>query len=428
MPERFLLAALVGVAFVLNARRSLRFQLVLVPAFFSGWLVSELAPQLLVLHALGVAWFILKGALTAWQGWVGLGLSGFIALVLVGFIRESYRVEKRFDDVLTEAIGPAAARRPVVWKEFAFPFKLWTRKIKRTRNVPYASANTRRYRLDVWQSREERDVPRPCLLYVVGGAWIVGVSNKDHQGKPLLIEMASQGWVCFSINYPLAPRSKMPAQIIGVKQAIAWIKEHAQEYGGDPNFIMITGNSAGGHLSSLAALTPNDPAFQPGFEDADTTVQAAAPFYGVYDFTGAQLDELRGGVRRHKKGMLRFFQLTVVGKRLSKEPELFRSVSPYHRAGPGAPPFIVIHGAGDTLAIVEEARWFVERLRKVSREPVIYVELPGTQHAFDHFLSIRALYTVRSIARFGEWAFKRFTDARPSPQQDRELRSPTSTG
>ena len=70
-----------------------------------------------------------------------------------------------------------------------------------------------------------------------------------------------------------------------MKRALAWVKEHIAEYGGDPDFVAITGGSAGGHLSSLAALTPNVAAFQPGFEDADTTVQAAVPFYGVYDFT-----------------------------------------------------------------------------------------------------------------------------------------------
>ena len=56
---------------------------------------------------------------------------------------------------------------------------------------------------------------------------------------------------------------------------------HIAEYGGDPDFVAITGGSAGGHLSSLAALTASDPAFHPGFEDIDTRLQAAIPFYGV---------------------------------------------------------------------------------------------------------------------------------------------------
>ena len=96
--------------------------------------------------------------------------------------------------------------------------------------------------------------------------------------------LAELGWVCVAINYRLSPRSTWPDQIIDVKRALAWTKEHIAEYGGDPDWVAITGGSAGGHLSSLAALTPNDPQFQPGFEDADTSVRAAVPFYGLYDF------------------------------------------------------------------------------------------------------------------------------------------------
>jgi acetyl esterase/lipase len=91
--------------------------------------------------------------------------------------------------------------------------------------------------------------------------------------------------VCVSINYRLSPRAAWPDHIVDVKRALAWIKEHIADYGGDPNFVAITGGSAGGHLCSLAALSPNEPSFQPGFEEADTSVACAVPFYGVYDFT-----------------------------------------------------------------------------------------------------------------------------------------------
>ena len=63
------------------------------------------------------------------------------------------------------------------------------------------------------------------------------------------------------------------------------MREHIAEYGGDPEFIAVSGGSAGGHLSSLLALTPNQPEWQPGFEDMDTSVDACIPFYGVYDMT-----------------------------------------------------------------------------------------------------------------------------------------------
>jgi acetyl esterase/lipase len=281
----------------------------------------------------------------------------------------------------------------------------------------------RRLRLDVWSSGE--GTGRPCLVYVPGGAWVALISNKNHQAKPLLIEMASRGWVCFAVNYPVSPRARFPEHIIAVKRAIAWVKQHAHEYGGDPSFVMIAGNSAGGHLSSLAALSANDGRFQPGFEDADTTVQAAAPFYGVYDWTGSLADELSRASRRHKLGMVRFLQRVVLR---TKDPEAFELASPLLRVSSNAPPFFVIHGDKDVLALVEEARAFVARLRELSREPVAYAELPGTQHAFDHFLSIRALFAVRAIGRFGDWAFNRWkaSGARREQPSDRAAPSPTS--
>lgn len=428
MPTALLVASLLGLAFVLNARRALRMQIVVVPAFFASWLVIELAPQLLAVHVVAVAVFAWRGALQAWQGWVGLALSPAIGWLLWGLVREAHRAHDVLDDVLTEAIGPAAAHRPVLWKEFAFPFKLWSRTIRRVRDVPYAAPGTRRHRLDVWHTADDT-TDRPCFLYVPGGAWTVGISNKNQQGKPLLIEMASRGWVCFAMNYPVSPRARFPAHIIAVKRAIAWIHEHAHAYGGDPRFLMISGNSAGGHLSSLAALTPNDPAYQPGFEDADTTVQAAAPLYGIYDLTGAMLDELPRVERRHKKGALRFLELSVVRQRLRNDRSVFEAGSPWHRVGSHAPPFFVVHGAMDTLALASEARAFTERLRHVSGEKVVYAELPRTQHAFDQFLSIRTLYAVRAIARFGEWAYERWklsSDGPLSEPRDRDVRSPTS--
>ena len=62
----------------------------------------------------------------------------------------------------------------------------------------------------------------------------------------------------------------------------------------------------------------------------------------------------------------------------------------------------MIHGRNDTLVPVEEARLLVERLRALSDQPVVYLELPGTQHAFDVFPSIRSAHVVRAVGRFVE--------------------------
>jgi acetyl esterase/lipase len=428
VPALFLATALVGLAFVVNARRAVRLPPLLVPAFFGSWLTIELAPHLLVLMGAGTGVLVVRGGLGAWPGWMALAVNALSAYLLLGMVRESYRAAQILDDALTEAIGPSSTPAAAVrWREFAFPFKLWSRRIVRLRDVAYADPPGRRHRLDVWHPRDGGP-GRPCLLYVPGGAWTTAITNKNHQGKPLLIEMSSRGWVCFSMNYPVSPRARFPEHIVAVKRAIAWIRENARRYGGDARFLVIAGNSAGGHLSALAALTPQDPAYQPGFEGADTSIQAAAPLYGVYDLTGAMLGELPRALRRHKRAALRYLERVVVRRRLAEDPEIFERGSPWHRVGPHAPPFFVVHGSMDSLALVEEARAFVERLRAVSSEPVAYAELPRTQHAFDQFLSIRTIHTVRAIARFAEWAYARFSAGPRAPDAGRELRSPTSQG
>ncbi|OOK65057.1 alpha/beta hydrolase fold family protein [Mycobacterium kansasii] len=65
------------------------------------------------------------------------------------------------------------------------------------------------------------------------------------------------------VELPVSPLHTWPAHIVDVKRALAWVKENIAAYGGDPDFVAISGGSAGGHLSALAALTPNEPRFQP---------------------------------------------------------------------------------------------------------------------------------------------------------------------
>jgi acetyl esterase/lipase len=159
--------------------------------------------------------------------------------------------------------------------------------------------------------------------------------------------------------------------------------------------VVITGGSAGGHLVSLAALTPNDPEYQPGFEDVDTSLQGCVSYYGVYDLemeTGTKSARLR-----HERWMTRLVMKT-------RDPETFRKASPVARAltAADAPPWLVIHGRSDTVVPVQEARLLVERLRATTTSPVLYLELPGTQHAFDVFPSVRSDSVVRAVARFLE--------------------------
>jgi acetyl esterase/lipase len=175
--------------------------------------------------------------------------------------------------------------------------------------------------------------------------------------------------------------------------------------------VVVTGGSAGGHLAALVALTPNDPEYQPGFEQADTRVQGCVPFYGVYDFAN------RNETHRHT-GMIEFLEQRVLKGSRQEIPEMFERASPIARVGAAAPPFFVIHGESDTLVPVAEAREFVRALREKSRAPVAYAELPGAQHAFEIFPSVRTLHTVNGVQRFLAWLESGWRRERQAPGRD----------
>jgi acetyl esterase/lipase len=256
-------------------------------------------------------------------------------------------------------------------------------------DISYGEHGSRNH-LDIWRRPDlDRGGKAPVLLQVPGGAWMLG--SKRQQAYPLMSHLAELGWVCVAINYRLSPRSTWPDHIVDVKRALAWTKEHIAEYGGDPDWVAITGGSAGGHLSSLAALTPNDPQFQPGFEDADTSVRAAVPFYGLYDFTRENaIHPLMAPTLSKYVFKLRRAEIT----------DAFKAASPVTYVSPDAPPFFVLHGRNDSLIPVEQARAFSKQLRDVSRQPVAYAELPFAQHAFDIFGSARAAHAAVAVEQF----------------------------
>jgi dipeptidyl aminopeptidase/acylaminoacyl peptidase len=127
-------------------------------------------------------------------------------------------------------------------------------------------------------------------------------------------------------------------------------------------------------------------------EGSDTTVDAVVGVYGRYDW------EDRSTAERAR--FVDYLERVVVKRRISRHPEIFRQASPMARAHPGAPPFLIVHGTGDAVVPVEQARMFVERLRATSDAPVSYMELPGASHGFDVTDGARTGSMVTGIGLF----------------------------
>ncbi|KLR60808.1 esterase/lipase [Actinobacteria bacterium IMCC26207] len=403
-------------ALVINAYRPKRnSQAWTVPSFFASWLVTEAAPIFLALTAARTS-RELGGALRDRaersresgddsekllqpSGWFGLALTAAASLGVGGLIRQAQQSSEEFDAALSTLLSedellaaPQAVRLGAI-----LPVLNGSSRRRRTRNIVFSehiipAGKTVRLKLNVYAPLEDPKPgqKRPAVLQIHGGAWVLG--SKDEQGIPLLNHLASCGWVGFNADYQLSPKVKYPGHLVDCKQALVWIREHAEEYNVDPNFIVVTGGSAGGHLCALVALTQNDPAFQPGFETADTSVQAAVPFYGVYDLTDRE-----GYNGRQFTDLL---TKTVMGVTMKESPAAWAAYSPLDRITEEAPAMMVIHGDKDVLVPVEGARSFAEALRKTSKSPVVYAELHGAQHAFEIFSSFRTVNAVQAVERF----------------------------
>lgn len=365
-----------------------RWSVALLPSFFAGWLVAELAWHHLVSQLALAVFFVAAGALDSWTGQLGLGLLGASCLGLAHLGRAARLTLARFEDALggrpDDELAPARGRAAV-------PFLLGDRRVRVERDIPYADEAGRRHTLDIYRPADHDPDRAPVLLWVHGGGWVVG--NKRQQGQPLLNHMAARGWVCVAANYRLSPRTRFPGQIVDVKRALRWVRAHIEAYGGDPSFVAVSGGSAGAHLASLLALTAEARAFQPGFEDETLAVQACVPIYGVYDFADRDGHFPHGGLRR-------LLELAVMPRGHEADPEAWLQASPLSWVSPGAPPFCVVHGTHDNMAPVSQARGFVDALRARSKREVVYVEVPFAHHAYDVFHSPRTAATVRGIHAF----------------------------
>jgi acetyl esterase/lipase len=267
-------------------------------------------------------------------------------------------------------IDPARAerlRREQPWKSILL-WPWWVRRpdVVRMKNVPYGDAG-RANQLDVYLPKEAA-ATGPVLVHFHGGGFRGG--RKSREARTLLYRLAGQGWVCLSANYRVAPAAHWPDYLVDAKQAIAWARDHVPSYAAqaDTSMIFVAGSSAGAHLAAMLALTPGDPKLQPGFEDVDASVAGAICLYGYYG--------------------------PVDGTAVS---------SPLNHDGAVAAPLFVVHGDQDTFTHVEDARELADNVWRTSGNPVVYAELPGAQHTFDLFGSVRFEAVVDGVEAFAAW-------------------------
>lgn len=211
------------------------------------------------------------------------------------------------------------------------------------------------------------EVRSPAVVIIHGGGWIGG---KRDAARELNIgtTLALNGYVGMSIDYLLATdtASSWPTNIHDCKTAVRWLRKNAARLQIDPDHIGVIGGSAGGHLTSLLAMTgpadgldPKDP-----WGELSCAVQCAVPMYGASE------------VRDSKSA------LAMLGKTRDEAPDLYKLASPITHADAKDPPFLILHGTADKTVPVEQSEILAAALKKAGVEHEL-VLVPDAPHTFD---------------------------------------------
>lgn len=408
MPYLFLGLSLAGLALTLNAGRPLPHRGGGGPRWVPALVIGELAPFHAAAHIGLAGGFAAAGWAGGWAGVIGMA-AAVVSVAGLLIIQARAAAGREVMERAGEAVLGSPVRLPrLPRRRLLRPLPGHPRGVEVTADLAYGPDPAQR--VDRYRRRGSNG-SAPALVQVHGGGWTGG--RRGWQGRPLMHRLAAAGWVVFDVDYRLSPEATFPDQLLDVKRAIAWVRAGAAEHGVDPSFIAVTGGSAGGHLVALAALTGNDPVYQRGFEEGDTSVQACLPVYGVHDL----LDD----DGRPKWPYLATHVLKVAPE---QDPEAWRRASPVRCARPDRPPFLVSHGGSDSLVHPSESRRLVSALRESGGPPVGYAEFPGATHGFDSLHSWRGERYAAGAAAVLEELWARHRAGQPG-QESRKGRAST---
>jgi acetyl esterase/lipase len=397
---------LVSVVFMFYPRPVYRGQVFLIVLYAFSLLGTELAWIWLPLQVVLASAFIYAGALDSATGLLGLGILLLTWPALAWIHWQSLRRSgEAVEDALRSGLGqdyretiPPAVQRGfrtrIGLRDWGKPLGFRRSNVERIADIPYLPGGVKQ-RLDIYRPKDRPADGCPVLLQIHGGGWMLG--HKAQQALPLMYHMAANGWICVAANYRLSPSVSFPSHLEDCKAALCWIREHGREYGMAPEFVAVTGGSAGGHLAALMGLTANRPDLQKLHPQTDTSVQACVPFYGEYDFLMAHSDH------PDYEKIERLFTDNIMHVSKHDDPALWQLASPITQVHESAPPFMVTHGELDSILPVAKARKFARALKSVSASPVVYVEMPGAEHGFEILRTVRTEYAIDGVHRFLEW-------------------------
>ncbi|GAA4600821.1 acetyl esterase/lipase [Actinoplanes octamycinicus] len=228
--------------------------------------------------------------------------------------------------------------------------------------------------------------PHPLIIWIHGGAWLFGSNKADGpQLAPADItsRILAAGFAVARVTYRLSGEARFPAQLHDVKAAVRWLRRYAAELGLDPSRFGVWGESAGGHLAALIALTGDDPdpalAGRNGILGVSDAVQSAVVWYGPSDLLTMAAQSHPEGVQDHDAPDAP--ESLLVGGPVQTLPTEAAAASPVTYVSAEAPPILLMHGADDRVVPAGQSEELHDRLAALSA-PVALRLIPGADHCF----------------------------------------------
>ena len=262
-------------------------------------------------------------------------------------------------------------------------------------NITYLRAGGRDLTLDLYQARGGG--PTPTLIYIHGGGWTNG--SKESSALTFLpyLEM---GWSVVNVEYRMADVAHAPAAVEDCRCALRWVYRNAERYNFDVGRIVVTGNSAGGHLSLTTGMLTESAGLDrqcPGDRNrawstgtlsmAELKVAAIINWYGITDVVG---------LMHGPPGSSGNFTEAWLGSRSDRE-EVAKRVSPLTYVRAGLPPVLTIHGDADPIVPYDQGVRLHEALDQAG-VPNQLITVPGGGHGgFSTDENIRIYAAIREF-------------------------------
>ncbi len=257
-------------------------------------------------------------------------------------------------------------------------------------DLPYREGTSRQWKLDLAMKKDTGGKPRPGIVVIHGGGWLEGdkssFASREHGVPGNIVDFAALGFVAVTINYRLSPEAPFPAGLEDCKNAVRWLRAHANDYNLDPDHIGAYGNSAGGHLAMLLGMVGKDARLEGDgpYQDQSSLVQAIVSDSGPIDLIG-----------QHRRGALRVVcERFMGGPPEGERAAAYRRASPADQITPRTPPLLLIYGVEDAQVPVETADRFVLALGRAGLKDVSYYRLAFVDHCPHSLVRMPAMRAV----------------------------------